>query len=355
MEPNNSGNQIAGAITYPASSESNVVAVPEQPRQPRNLQGLLRFIMEGTKAEDAPGSSVFEPMDEERKKFLEEAFRSLTVDVAQILLKAINVLNDPQKINSIKKGQELPDDVVSACSNITSYAAEMDVANDFCKLGGYTIFPVCFDSENAQVRAEAYAILAEVCQNNPFCQSNALDSGLLRRLLTLLQIEEGVALAKCLYAVSCLTRNYEPAGQMFTSLGGCAVLTQLLGSEDIRVRAKTAFLISYLARHHPETREKFLENETIKILAEELDKGLNISTSCLLAALLAMIEDQDPAALQQIKSSSIQLKKVLEKLWNLPNLKESEYDDERELLRNIMLIFEKVPDVDSGNEDGVDR
>lgn len=36
-----------------------------QPRQPSSLQGLLRFAMEATKAEDAPQNSDFQPMDEE--------------------------------------------------------------------------------------------------------------------------------------------------------------------------------------------------------------------------------------------------------------------------------------------------
>lgn len=36
-----------------------------QPRQPTSLQGLLRFAMETTRAEDAPHNSDFDPMDKE--------------------------------------------------------------------------------------------------------------------------------------------------------------------------------------------------------------------------------------------------------------------------------------------------
>lgn len=38
---------------------------PVEPRQPTSLQGLLRFAMEATKAEDAPHESEFQAMDEE--------------------------------------------------------------------------------------------------------------------------------------------------------------------------------------------------------------------------------------------------------------------------------------------------
>lgn len=56
-------NQIAGAITYPESTNNENVQRP--PRQPQNLQGLLRFAMEYTKREDAPGESMLGPLDEE--------------------------------------------------------------------------------------------------------------------------------------------------------------------------------------------------------------------------------------------------------------------------------------------------
>lgn len=39
--------------------------MPNQPRQPTNLQGLLRFAMEATSAEDAPHASHVQPLDEE--------------------------------------------------------------------------------------------------------------------------------------------------------------------------------------------------------------------------------------------------------------------------------------------------
>lgn len=54
---------IMGAIQAPLTGDIDH-NVP-QPRQPSNLQGLLRFAMEATKAEDAPGESSFMPLDEE--------------------------------------------------------------------------------------------------------------------------------------------------------------------------------------------------------------------------------------------------------------------------------------------------
>lgn len=57
--------EISGAITFP---EHNIDRNVPQPRQPHNIQGLLRFAMEATKAEDAPEESELGPMDEEVNK-----------------------------------------------------------------------------------------------------------------------------------------------------------------------------------------------------------------------------------------------------------------------------------------------
>lgn len=43
-------------------------------RHPTSLQGLLRFAMEATKAEDAPNASEFQPMDEEVRFVLDLIF-----------------------------------------------------------------------------------------------------------------------------------------------------------------------------------------------------------------------------------------------------------------------------------------
>ena len=59
----------------------------DQPRQPRDLEGLLKFCMQATQAEDAPNreSGEDQPMDPERQQCREEAMREMTVDVVQQL------------------------------------------------------------------------------------------------------------------------------------------------------------------------------------------------------------------------------------------------------------------------------
>lgn len=74
--------------------------------------------------------------------------------------------------------------------------------SDFYKIGGFAIFPICYSSENEEVRCNASRILAELCQNNSFCQERALETGLLNIILHMVTTERGSALAKCVSAVS---------------------------------------------------------------------------------------------------------------------------------------------------------
>merc|ERR1711963_542697 len=63
----------------------------EQPRQPRDLQGLLKFCMEATASEDAPAvvgdpAARLAAMDPERKAWLEEALDNMSVDVVEVVV-----------------------------------------------------------------------------------------------------------------------------------------------------------------------------------------------------------------------------------------------------------------------------
>lgn len=60
---------------------------------------------------------------------MEEALKSLTIDVAEVLQKSIKILSDSERIQSIQLGQELPDDVDVAFANILELVDNIDTAN----------------------------------------------------------------------------------------------------------------------------------------------------------------------------------------------------------------------------------
>merc|ERR1711993_181936 len=70
---------------------------PNQPRQPNDLEGLLKFCMQATQSEDAPtrDSQNDNQMDPERLQWLQEAMSGMTVDVVSQLVEGIKILSQP--------------------------------------------------------------------------------------------------------------------------------------------------------------------------------------------------------------------------------------------------------------------
>ncbi|GBP73920.1 Hsp70-binding protein 1 [Eumeta japonica] len=350
-------NAIAGAITFPTrnenSNDGNVQLIPSQPRQPTDLQGLLRFALEATKAEDAPGNSEFGPMGEEQRRFLEEAMKSLTMDVAELLRDAIKLLTDKERINSIQLDQPLPVDIKAAFDNLLEYVDDIDVAIDFYKMGGFAMFPICYGSENEMIRTLTSTLLGEVCQNNPLCQAKALEYGLLNILLNLAGTEKGLALTKTLFALSCTIRGYDPACNEFVAKNGCAILVKVLDEPECATRNKAFFLITSLCHNYPQSRVKFIETNLIASIAQHMKQKIIDETQIHLSILQSLIEESDTRLFTQMRNPQLKLKSTIEEILQLPELQSEIFSKERECC--LQILTKVFSDESQVQEDGPDR
>lgn len=190
----------------------------------RFAQGLLRFAVEATRSEDAPAGAEPAPiMDAERRRFLEEALASMTVNVVNQLERAAAVLTADDADESAQ---------LDALECLIDYVDSMDTANDFCKIGGLDILlpllrcPTTGDQRpvrSATVRLQGAALVAELAQNNPFCQQQLLERDALRVLLPMLA--NATTAVAAMRAISACVRAYEPAAAAFIEMGGleCAL------------------------------------------------------------------------------------------------------------------------------------
>lgn len=94
----------------------------EPPRQPRDLQGLLKFALQGTANEDP---TTMTPMSEERRQWLEDALKGMSVNIVEELTKALQTLN-PERLNSL---DEDPKPMEEALEIIIDYVDSIDTAN----------------------------------------------------------------------------------------------------------------------------------------------------------------------------------------------------------------------------------
>lgn len=212
-----------------SSNEPHLQPVPNQPRQPSNLQGLLKYAMDAAQSEDANNKASVYPLDEEvchlvsvpcteyvnirvdtrcynimymlqKKTFLKEALSSLTVNVIDELQKAVHTLSNVSNLR-------IEDDVTeyeNALETIVDLVDRIDVANDVYKIGGFSVFKPCLNSSHSSIRWRMADIIAELAQNNPFCQEKLLEIKVFPMLLHMIDKDSSEqARIKALYAVSC--------------------------------------------------------------------------------------------------------------------------------------------------------
>lgn len=244
-------------------------------------------------------------MDPERRKFLEEALKSMTIDVVEELNKAVKTLVDE---NSCE------DDQVQALEVVTNFVADIDTANDFFKIGGFCIIMPCLNSSYSVVRSETAMLVGELAQNNPFCQNRLLDLQILPKLIELLSDESEVAV-NSLHAISCIIRSFEPGLASFIEIGGLECLLGLIQSQKHeKLIIKSMFLISSLSNDFTPVRDELVKLDAIDRVTATLVPKSEYDTRLeqTLSALDALIETDE--AIQRCRSNKSGLKEKLEEI-----------------------------------------
>ena len=124
----------------------------------------------------------------------------MTVNVIEELEKCIKILKNVVDLRS----SDDPSQCEAALETISDFADNTDVANDFYKIGGFSILGPCLNSSHSGIRWRVADLIAELSQNNPFCQEKMLEAGYMPILLSMVDTDPcEQARIKALYAVSC--------------------------------------------------------------------------------------------------------------------------------------------------------
>lgn len=234
--------------------------------------------------------------------FTEKVFKEMTVDVIEQLEKATRQLSSSTATE---------DELIEALEIIEGYVADMDTANDFCKIGGLQILIPTLSSEYSSVRANAASLIAELAQNNPVSQKHLLDAEILPKLIDLLQDAETAASA--IHAISCLVRSFEPALAAFIDHGGLeCILGCLQRVEENKVIVRSLFLLTAISCEFPLVREELIKlraiDQIVTMLRPSSSYDVRLETS--LSALCTFIESED--ALNRCQDPELGLNKVLD-------------------------------------------
>lgn len=313
----------------------------EQPRQPKDLQGLLKFCMEATANEDAPAvpgdpAARLAAMEPERRAWLEEALDKMSVDVVEQLGNGIKVLMDGGA--DLETKEEVLD-----C--LEDWLGTIDMACNFHKIGGFVAIQQCLDSPHASLRSGGAHLVGEIGQNNPYCQQRFLEEGFLQKLLDQLDKDtDPHCQVKALYAVSCLVRESKEGLAKLTELDGWSVLVRALQRDDSKLRTKGCFFIGAVATAAPEMVGEMVGTGLVLHLAALLEAPHELSHEHVLRAMLTLVQGSSVAKSEarSVQGLTSRLEERLKEVGGREEGKESE-DYCRQLLKELKL------------EEGVDR
>eukprot|EP01029_Cantina_marsupialis_P029753 TRINITY_DN782133_c0_g1_i1.p1 TRINITY_DN782133_c0_g1~~TRINITY_DN782133_c0_g1_i1.p1 ORF type:complete len:315 (+),score=72.20 TRINITY_DN782133_c0_g1_i1:49-993(+) len=200
-----------------------------------NYAAILKYTLSQTT--DGTGPSKFEAMSEEDRKWMEEAFESMMVDVVEILKEIIVVLKD-------EKSTE--EQIIAALDNLLCHIDQFDDARNFCIVGGLEPIQNLMKNENSEIRHLCCDVISSLAQNHPECQQWTMDIDIYSTAMDMLDMESQKDKSKALLAVSAIVRENESAIQKFIGDNGIQKLVTFVTKENsISLLNKTLFFLRY--------------------------------------------------------------------------------------------------------------
>lgn len=227
----------------------------------------------------------------------------MTIDIVEQLNKAMKVLMEKQNSE---------DELVDALETVSEFVENMDTANDFYKIGGFSILIPCLDSKFISVRMNTCSLISELAQNNPFCQKHLQELDILPKLIYMIQDTPDIA-KSAMHAVSCMIRNYEPAIAAFIEIGGLECTLACLHSDNDKLVIRTAFLMAALCTEFEPVRDEYVKLNAIEKVVSII-KPVDKFDSKLETALsvLETLVRGNKMAIEHCQSGSLNLKSTLE-------------------------------------------
>ena len=213
-----------------------------------------------------------QPMDEERKKWLQKAIEENVTDPADQMKALIQVLKLERKSEKLEENQKLiveewndmkeNEFVKNKCEVLRAleeWVESIDWAMDLHNMGGFQVVIDLFKNDpSSEIRAHALEVFATTVQNNPKCQDIAFELNVLPVLMKNFErsnLSEKEQL-KTILAISCFVRGHSKASISFIKdFKGVNLLVKIIHSKNAiyptKSRIKALFLIDFFLTSIP--------------------------------------------------------------------------------------------------------
>lgn len=213
-------------------------------------------------------------------------------DVEKMKIELSIIKNFMKCVDEKKADKTTYDGLRNAIMTTCDLVYSLDNANDFYKIDGFSIILPLLNYPQALIVAAVAELVADLCQNNTYCQEKAIDFEILPKLVTLLkENKDDFVCSKTLYAISCLCRHNTKALKHLEVSNAIPALLEVLVKPNERLQTKAAFFLGHLSSH--ENFSEVLHNAgyteiIIKLLEEE-----TTILELLLGALLAQVSKNE--------------------------------------------------------------
>lgn len=301
-------------------------------RLPRvnDMRGLLKFCMENTKSEDAPENTARTPMDEETKKWLEEALQSAKDNDP---VKIINELTHLILYNPLSDEEK-----EAALEELNILVEHIDMSNVFYKSGGFKMVEELFKNPQAEIRWKTAELFATCVQNNPISQEGALEMGFVPILLSLVDTDEHQQVKiKAFYALSCLIRENPQCSEIISKFDGFSVLVRAMQSDIDKLQLKVAFMLQAMCENEPKCKDILFNLGMVEQLVGLLHSEHSSTHEYFMMSLLMLVKD-NPKAIKECFREELQVKEMISSKLRMLQGKE-EYQEELDYCSQLMKIL----------------
>ncbi|CAD5216590.1 unnamed protein product [Bursaphelenchus xylophilus] len=181
--------------------------------------GQLLALATTAQGENETDRSI-KPLNEDDRKWLEEALTEFAKDSDPIRKLKARIAN-LKDVDLEKNDEELKEELDLAVINLIDLVCDLDLALDFCKLGGTRIVEDILHKKKDVSSISILPLISEIAQNNPPVQKELLKSNFIDHCLDyLIQTENNTGKLKAVSALSAMVKSFPPAVIKFVQLDG---------------------------------------------------------------------------------------------------------------------------------------
>lgn len=285
-----------------------------------SLTNVLQWTIAQSKTENCNGRTE-EELEEMKKNMEKKENREF---LSKVMKSDVEYLKEFVEIIKNKDSKE--EEVLNAVCELQNFVEQIDNANDLDKIGGLIHVIKLTQSDNKEIRENAFVVVGMVAQNNPEGKKKILEKGgLVYMIKTLRDEKELKVLERCIFAFSSISKHVVEIQDAIIKMKGFECLIDILKRKEITdsIKMKIIFLLGRLFTENPKKFGLHFVEIQVPLVLSEIFNSFHLESSLDLIDKTVSFTNQillhSPSIQKEIDFSNLflSLKELLEKRKNI--------------------------------------